>query len=373
MPLVKQRISEAFRAAAIQDFPIYLVIAIYIAVATLVAHQTGFLENFSLLIYPALTLRALAILFGLSVACYGFYLMIVVRPPRPIIALVRRISQCCSTSVFYRGILLFPAITLFFSAISSFKTLILPSMAFSWDQKLIEVDRWLHGGVDPWIILEPIVGGAFATFALNVIYNLWFFVMFAVLFWFMFLAKNEALRLRFFLAFILCWAINGSFLAMIFASSGPGFFNFLYPSELNPYQGLMDSLWAANQMYPIWALDTQKVLWGIYQSGEIGVGGGISAMPSMHVSIACLIFFVARAYGRYVALMGGIFLLIILVGSVRLAWHYAIDGYLSLCTSWAIWMLCGYVVNALPAVTGRNERFSTSGAQESGSPLSSSS
>ena len=362
-----QRVSCALRAAVIQDSPIYLAIAIYIAVATLTAYTTGFLDNFSFFIYPGLTLRALAILSGLSIAAYGFYLMLVVRPQRPIITLARGIGQCCKTSVFYRGLLLFPAITLFFSAISSFKTLILPSMAFSWDQRLIEIDKWLHGGVAPWRIIEPFVGGAFVTCALNVIYNLWFFIMFAALFWFMFLAKNEALRMRFFLAFILSWGINGSFLAMLFASSGPGFFHFLYPGQLNPYQGLMESLHAANQMYPVWALDTQKILWGIYQSGELGVGGGISAMPSMHVSIACLIFLVAKEYGRYPAFFGGLFLIIILLGSVRLAWHYAIDGYFSLVTSWVIWSLCRYIVNILGSVfgVGDSPRFSGQGSSSS--------
>ena len=234
------------------------------------------------------------------------------------------------------------------------------------------LDRWLHGGIDPWQIIDPLLGGALTTFVLNVVYNLWFFIMFAALFWFMFLAKNEVLRLRFFLSFVLCWAINGSLLAMLFASSGPGFFQYLYPDQTNPYQGLMESLRAADQVYPVWALGTQQVLWDIYQSGELGVGGGISAMPSMHVSIACLIFLVAREYGRKASILGGVFLLVILLGSVRLAWHYAIDGYLSMLTSGVIWLLSGYFANWADGFANDSDR-STKAIQSSVSSGASSS
>ncbi|WP_417765444.1 phosphatase PAP2 family protein [Spongiibacter tropicus] len=342
MKLVVKQMFGTLQSAFKKDFPIYVLIASYITISALVAYRIGFLDDFSLLIYPGLTLKALAVLSALSVASYGFYLMLVVRPERPLRILVRRVFECCNTSVFARGILLFPVMLLFFSAMSSFKTLILPSMTFSWDQHLILWDRWLHGGIDPWQIIDPFLGGALATFALNLVYNLWLLVMLAVLFWFMFLARNEVLRLRFFLSFVLCWAVNGSLLAMLFASSGPGFFQYLYPEQANPYQGLMDSLRAAEQVYPVWALGTQQMLWDIYQSGELGVGGGISAMPSMHVSIACLIFLVAREHGRAASMLGAVFLFVILVGSVRLAWHYAIDGYLSLCTTGMIWLLSGY-------------------------------
>lgn len=342
MKLVVKQMFGTLQTAFKKDFPIYVLIASYITISTLVAYRIGFLDDFSLLIYPGLTLRALAILSALSIGTYGFYLMLVVRPERPIRVLINRIMQCCNTPVFARGLLLFPVMVLFFSAMSSFKTLILPSMTFSWDEQLMVLDRWLHGGIDPWQIIDPLLGGALTTFVLNVVYNLWFFIMFAALFWFMFLAKNEVLRLRFFLSFVLCWAVNGSLLAMLFASSGPGFFQYLYPDQTNPYQGLMESLRAADQVYPVWALGTQQALWDIYQSGELGVGGGISAMPSMHVSIACLISLVAREHGRAASMLGAVFLFVILVGSVRLAWHYAIDGYLSLCTTGMIWLLSGY-------------------------------
>lgn len=338
-------IFDLLASAVRKDFPIYALVVAYIALSALSAHHLGFLENFSLLIYPGLTLKALAFASSLAIAAYGMYVMLVLRPKRPVRLLLNRLAECCCTPIFFRGLLLFPVVVLFFSAMSSFKTLILPTMNFSWDHQLMELDKWLHAGVDPWQIIDPFLGGELVTFVLNVVYNLWFFIMFAVLFWFMFLARNEVLRMRFLITFVLCWAVNGSLLAMIFASSGPGFFQYLYPEQPNPYQGLVESLQAADHIYPVWALATQQLLWDIYQSGETGAGGGISAMPSMHVSIACLIFMVSRQHGWRVSVLGGVFLLVIFLGSVRLAWHFAVDGYLALLTSGIIWVASGPVAN----------------------------
>ena len=62
-------------------------------------------------------------------------------------------------------------------------------------------------------------------------------------------------------------------------------------------------------------------------------------MPSMHVTIAVLIFLAARNINRWLAWVTGIFAFLIVIGSVQLGWHYAIDGYLGLALalfSWAV-------------------------------------
>ena len=51
-----------------------------------------------------------------------------------------------------------------------------------------------------------------------------------------------------------------------------------------------------------------------------------------------------------VGVIFGLFTFIILIGSVHLAWHYAIDGYFSIIITAIIWYIVGYFLN-------RNQRI----------------
>ena len=74
-------------------------------------------------------------------------------------------------------------------------------------------------------------------------------------------------------------------------------------------------------------LEIQEMLWRVYQSHGIAVGSGISAMPSLHVAIAMSVVLLARKIDRRLAIASTIFTVLIMIGSVHLGWHYAIDGY----------------------------------------------
>lgn len=177
------------------------------------------------------------------------------------------------------------------------------------------------------------------------VYGFWFVIMMVAVVWFIFLSKDERLRKQFMITYVLAWAINGTILALFFSSVGPAFFSNIYPEVNNPYQGLMTYLNTANNSYPLMAIDAQKMLWQLYESEKLGTAGGISSMPSMHVSIAFLIFLVSlRTQFITAKLLGGTFLLLILIGSVHLGWHYAIDGYLSIISTAFIWRFSAYLV-----------------------------
>ena len=40
------------------------------------------------------------------------------------------------------------------------------------------------------------------------------------------------------------------------------------------------------------------------------------------------------------------FLVVILIGSVQLAWHYAVDGYAGILIAWGAWALAGRMLPA---------------------------
>ena len=67
----------------------------------------------------------------------------------------------------------------------------------------------------------------------------------------------------------------------------------------------------------------------------------ISAMPSVHVAIAVLFALAGREAGRVAGLVLTAYALVVLVGSVHLGWHYAVDGYFAALATGLSWVGCG--------------------------------
>ena len=84
----------------------------------------------------------------------------------------------------------------------------------------------------------------------------------------------------------------------------------------------------ANEIFPVWAIPVQDVLW----QGHVGKSAmdGISAMPSMHNASALLFalagYQVSRFAGRLLS-----------AHSIHLGWHYAVDSYLAWTLTLVIW------------------------------------
>jgi hypothetical protein len=232
---------------------------------------------------------------------------------------------------------------LFFSTFSSFKSLIPVVAPFSWDEPFMQLDRWLHFGTHPWALLQPLFGAPLLTSALNAAYNAWFFVLFFIFLWQIVSLKRAALRMQFLISFVLYWIVIGTGLAMLFSSVGPCFYGRV-TGLADPYVPLMQYLRDAAAHFPVWALSTQEMLWRAYQSKEAALGAGISAMPSMHVAIAVLLALFGWRVSRAAGLALTTFAALIMLGSVHLAWHYAIDGYASIIAGVAIWYAVGWAL-----------------------------
>ena len=98
------------------------------------------------------------------------------------------------------------------------------------------------------------------------------------------------------------------------------------------------------------AVRVQDMLWDGYQGGGGGFGHGISAAPSLHVASTWLVARMLQAHGRRaLAICGWAFFAVILLGSVHLGWHYAVDGYISIAGAWAVWRAVGWWLDR-PAV-----------------------
>jgi membrane-associated phospholipid phosphatase len=103
----------------------------------------------------------------------------------------------------------------------------------------------------------------------------------------------------------------------------------------------MDYLKTTSELVPVPTLELQRMLWENYQNNGAAVGSGISAMPSMHVAIAALMALFGWRHSRAAGIALTVYALVVLIGSVHLAWHYALDGYAGALGAWLIWWLVG--------------------------------
>ena len=150
--------------------------------------------------------------------------------------------------------------------------------------------------------------------------------------------------MQFLVATLLCWVLLGTVGAILTSSVGPCFYEFFYGDDR--FRPLMNYLAQADRVYPLMALDVQESLLAWAAEGGNGVGRGISAMPSMHLSIACLFAILGWRVSKAWGIAGTIFLILILVGSVHLGYHYAIDGYAAIVATMGIWWLSGLILSS---------------------------
>ena len=282
--------------------------------------------------------------------------VVVIRPESPIKALGADIaSLVMRPKLLINALPVLAAMVFFNKAMIELKPAIPAINPFAWDQSFMQLDRWLHFGVDPWVILQPLLGYDYVTFAVNMAYNFWFVALFSAWFWFGFQRQAGELRTRFFLSYMLAWWIGGGLLAVMFSSAGPVYYDELGLSP-NPYQGLFTYLNAADTRIPLWFLDTQQMLWDGY-IGKIPALG-ISAMPSMHNASAVLFALAFRQVSKGLGWFFTGYAVVILVGSVHLGWHYAIDGYAGVLIAGFSWWLAGHLARwcgQLPAMQRYNQ------------------
>lgn len=223
---------------------------------------------------------------------------------------------------------------------TNIKTTIGYLFPFTFDRSFFLIDKALHFGYSPWELTHSIFSSTYATGVINTLYNLWFIIMWLTLIYF--LIGDKFHRKRYVIGFTLCWILLGNILAIFLPSAGPCFIQYIHP-EITDYVPLFDQLNHQNEILEsqglgsIWALMTQEMLWNAHTNSTIGLGSGISAMPSLHVAIAVYMALSVSAINRIIGAIYWLFALFIQIGSVHLGWHYAIDGYVSAVLTLALW------------------------------------
>jgi membrane-associated phospholipid phosphatase len=235
----------------------------------------------------------------------------------------------------------FIALNLFFKIFLGLKAAIPLVYPFAWDAAFIQLDRVTHLGYHPWRLLQPLFGYPVATRALDLLYYLWFPFNFAMLLWYG--AQDDgAERRRFFVAYLAMWVLLGTVAAFAFSSAGPCFLG-LVTGESAEYAPLMAYLRQVHAEHGLFAIAIQDALVERYQSEGFHPLEGISAMPSLHVAAAVLFALAIRSRSRGLAILFGVYAAVIMIGSVTLGWHYAVDGYASAAAVAGIWCAAGKV------------------------------
>ncbi len=232
--------------------------------------------------------------------------------------------------------------SIYLFAYSTIKTRIPEIIPYRWDDAFLKMDRVIFMGKDPWQYFAFLYEYPTIIRMMDFIYDFWAVLLVST--WFFALrfgGRDKAKRFQFVIALLLTWFVGGNVLAIFLSSGGPVYYGALtgLPSTYSEQMAILSTI---NAQTPLRAFEYQQLLWDIYESPSVGLGG-ISAMPSMHCASSFLLFLM---FGRTVLtrLIFGAFFVLIFVSSFVLAWHYAVDGLFVLPITYACWGLSGWTV-----------------------------
>jgi hypothetical protein len=342
------RVGAAFSRSLRVHSPFIALVVLYVAAAFILPPLFGVRARFSPGLYSDVLMTVNAAFFVGLLFAYVSYVLIRVRPARITHYLWTEITGryvtvervCMALPVF----LLFP---LFASAFTYFKAAIPLFQPFAWDVRLAAWDAALHGEHAAWEWLQPVFGYPYATAFVTVCYHLWFFVTYGVLVWQAVSLGRPRLRLQYLLTTLLLWSLVGNLAATVLSSAGPVYFARVTGLP-DPFAPLMAYLQQANEVVPVMSLQVQDMLWQAYAGNDTEIGAGISAMPSLHVATSFSYVLVGFAVRRRLGLLLAGFAALIMVGSVHLGWHYAIDGYVGILCTLVIWFAVGWLLDRPP-------------------------
>ncbi|MGV2495833.1 phosphatase PAP2 family protein [Pelagerythrobacter aerophilus] len=263
------------------------------------------------------------------------------RPSEPIAALHRRYAGPTAAQQWLAGTPLLALCVLLMPFFSKMKAAIPLFNDYTWDPRFIAWDRAIFFGHDAWQVLQPLVGYPPITAALAFLYHAWLLLLYLGCLYFAFAAIDPAIRRRFFLTYVLAWSVIGGGVATLLASVGPCFVGPLFGDPA--FDAQMAYLRAADAQIPVMTLSVQEMLLDWHLADADGLGSGITAMPSMHVAIAFLFWLATRRVSPMVGRWFLAFFVAIWIGSVHLAYHYAVDGLVSVVLVATLWRASDWI------------------------------
>jgi hypothetical protein len=300
-------------------YPAAVIVAIEYATALLLGSRIGF--NYSI---PFVTYFVV----GLTIAGSGISLWIVLllakyawqREPHPSRRLLRE-----GTPRFLAFLCAVVLVTLEMAVLMWLKIMLPIASPFWADPLLADVDAFIFG-TDPWRLVHEYLGWAGPL--LDRMYVTWAPAKFATLL-FVFVQREDRRKTRAIVAYFLMVA-SSAIGQYSLSSGGPVFY------ERLGFGARFEEL----HFLP-WVIAASNYLWVDYLNAGGNIGGGISAMPSLHVAVALWIALVVRADAPKVQVIGWLYFASIFIGSVYLGWHYAADSIVAVAIALFAWGISG--------------------------------
>jgi hypothetical protein len=235
------------------------------------------------------------------------------------------------------------------ASFNAFKQMVLPLAGYGMDPVFAQADQILFLGHDPWRATHALLGSPQVTLVMDGAYHGWFVPMSLGIILCAWLGSSSyRLRTQSMRSYLGVWIGIGSVLAFVLPSAGPCFYSRLVgPSP--SYDALLAALADIQNATggSILSLKIQDTLMRVHELRTLTVGAGISAMPSVHVSLATLFALGAFRINRVAGRIFGAYAVLIWIASIHLGWHYAVDGIVGSALTVGIWFLCGRLADRL--------------------------
>lgn len=227
---------------------------------------------------------------------------------------------------------------LFFMWIKPEVTAVAPFWA---DELFADIDHAIFG-TDPWRLFE----GIDLTFHAWAYSFFWAIAIMGALVWLLAQPRSPE-RSTSLLSYFALWSIFGPVGQFFLSAAGPIFYARI---------GLGDRFAALERNIPEVTNQVSGYLWDMHSNGVLGVGAGISAMPSLHIATVTWIYLVFRNQGSRLAPLTAFFAIYIFVLSVALGWHYAVDGIIGAAGALVSHAACRAYLGRKAAVRARLEQ-----------------
>ena len=318
---------KRFSQLITQDVSFYVAITLYGVVALGAAVWLDDLKWFAPQAYLQLWVGGLAVIYLVVAGIWGHRSIKSGDPKGAFTAHLEHLPRYLS------GAVLFIWFGIFLGIFTSIK-LMLPLLApFTFDPFFADIDKAIHGA-DPWVYLHWMTR---FEWIVRVFYGpVWF--TFVTVISFLVCMSTWSRRKQYIWTFLACWILLGNVIPLMFMAAGPVFYEGITGSQR--FSELSDFIFAQAKTGDHSAL-APIMLWNSYINQQPGLGLGISAFPSLHVSMATLFALTGFALHKHAGYVMAGYLVFIMAGSVHLGWHYAIDGYVSILVTALIWKMTG--------------------------------
>lgn len=322
-----------------KDMPIHLATLLYLFSSVLLFSLSGELSWFAPTAYILPWIKSAALGILIYLLAVEIPISALRRSQRPLTDAVVRLWAHIQYRAFPVVLLIF-SLSIFYGVFTSNKNM-LPILSPTWrDESIANFNQSLHLGYLPWKLVHSVTGYHPVTRVIEFLYlPIWLLILvgFPV-----FLGARRdlaSLRVRYVLTMFLCFIVLGNFMAALGMSGGPAFYAKV-TGDHERYKDLIDYLTFSHGM-PFSAWDIQQYLWACFEAKTPQLGSGISAFPSLHVSMATLFALAGRHLSLWLGRMLMLYGVVIFIGSIHLGWHYAVDGYASVIGTVLLWSLVG--------------------------------